>query len=103
MNKPKEETIKVGKWDVPKILFDEYVSYDQQAFDALWGEENRKTKTLTECYYLSNEFISKQLVLKKVIIRQLGIEYKPFDHGSDYDKFNLALNIATELVERQPK
>ena len=92
------ETIKVGDWTVEKSVFDEYIKYQKEAMEYMFGRKKTPSGTATEGFIETDKCLVKGISLINKTMTQLGIT-ESYKENSDSEKFKHAFRVKAELIE----
>ena len=90
-------TVTIGKYEVPKKLFDDYVRFKIMADSYLSGTGQTPSNTDYERFMRWNLCVKQIMIIHRQICEAIGVEYSENYRDEFYTTFHKEMNKQTRL------
>ena len=97
MNMSEKTTVTIGKYEVPKNLFDDYVRFKIMADSYLDGTGENPSHTDYERFMRWNLCTQQIIKIHREICQAIGVEYSEDYHDEFYTDFHKEMEKQTKL------
>lgn len=91
------KTVRVGKWNIPSTLFDDYIKFKIMVDSCLDSSGVNPNNTDYERFMRWNLCVSQVMKIHREICRILNIEYSEDYHDEFYSEFHREVDRQTRL------
>jgi hypothetical protein len=90
-------TVSIGKYEIPKQLFDDYIKFKIMADSYLSGTGENPSNTDFERSMRWNLCVQQVMKIHRKICQAIGVEYSEDYHDEFYTAFHKEMNKRTRL------